>query len=155
MPETLGDVTQNVFEEGPEAHKLHMEFVVATGNSVRRGIHVKMNATGEVVEAAADDDAGEVIGVAKFGAAAEERVTIVMRGFAALWALCGAATTVPGPVKLSTITASATGDEAIDPTLRKYINTVSPAVAVIDYTLFVGWALTPGDDDDSTLVVLK
>ena len=154
MPESLGDVTQNIFEEGPEAHKLHMEFVVATGSSVRRGIHVKMNATGEVVEASADDDAGEVIGVAKFGAAADERVTIVMRGFAAVWALCGAASTVPGPAKLGAIIASATSDEATDPSLRKYINTVSPAVAVIDFSLFVGWVLTPGNDADSTLVVL-
>ena len=154
MPTTLGDVSANVFEEGPEAHKLHMEFVVATGNSVHRGIHVKMDATGKIVEAAAGDNMDDCIGVAHAGALADERVTIVMRAFAAVWALCGAATTNAGPGELSTVIVSASGDEALDPTLRKYINTVAPTDTVAATANTVGHILTAGNDGDSTLVAL-
>ena len=153
MPETLGDVSVNVFEEGPEAHKLHMEFVVATGQLVRKGMHVKMDATGKLLHAASGDASDLCIGVAHANAEADERVTVVMRHFTAVWAQTGAASTDAGPAELGAIVASG-GDEATDPTLRKYVATTAGTGANDQPANTVGHILTPGEDGDPTLVAI-
>jgi hypothetical protein len=100
MPATLGSVTTSVFEHTPEAHKLHMEFTVAAGQSVHKGDLVVLATNGRVQAAASADAAFKILGVAIHDGAAGEFVTVAMRGYAVVNAEAAAAALSAGPVQL-------------------------------------------------------
>lgn len=100
MPATLGDVTKNVFEHTPEAHKLHIEFVVQTGQTVHKGDPVVLHTDGTVKAAATADPAYKIIGVSIHDGAADERVTVAMKGYCVVIGEAAAASFNAGPCKL-------------------------------------------------------
>lgn len=79
MPYSLGNPTVNKGFLKSESHKLHQAFTVAAATTIYKAQPVKLNATGEVVPAAADEAKEVVIGFAVFGAEATEEVTVVMK----------------------------------------------------------------------------
>ncbi len=79
MPYSLGKPTENKGFLASESHKLSVGFTVATGETIYSAMPVSLNATGEVVEAAAEAAKTAVIGYAVFGALAGEEVTVVMK----------------------------------------------------------------------------
>lgn len=99
MPNILGDITKSVFLKEVESHKLHQEFEVNMGATIKRGQPVKLSGAGEKIEAAASGEANiNIIGYAIMDGAAGELVTVGMRGFAIIWAEA-TAIGVAGPVK--------------------------------------------------------
>ena len=100
MPASLGSVTKSVFEHTPEAHKLHMEFVVAAGQNVYKGDLVVLATNGRVQAAGAAVGAFAVLGVAIHDGAAGEFVTVAMRAYAVVNGEAAAATLNAGAVQL-------------------------------------------------------
>lgn len=93
----LGNKTKTIFLKGIESHKLHHEFEVAEGATVKIGQPVKLNTTGFVVPAADDEPAVNIIGYSIHEGAAGELVTVGMKAFAIIWAMPNGATNA-GPV---------------------------------------------------------
>jgi hypothetical protein len=98
MLNNLGTTTESAFLKEIQSHKLHQEFAVATGETVYKGMPVKLNATGEIVPAGAAEPQMNIIGYCVMDGAEETLVTVGMRGFGIVWATSSAAMT-PGPVK--------------------------------------------------------
>lgn len=100
MPSTLGSTTTSRFEHAPEAHKLHLDFEVAAGQTVHKADPV-IFATNGKVQAAADDQAPHtIIGVSIHEATAGQRATIAMRGYTVVNAEAQAASLNAGPVEV-------------------------------------------------------
>lgn len=86
----MGGKSKTVFLKGVESHKIHHEFEVATGSTVKVGQPVKLNNDGLVVAAAAGD--GDVIlGYSIHDGAAGEMVTVAMRAYTIVYAMTSAA----------------------------------------------------------------
>lgn len=90
MPTTFGSVTRNIFEN-KEMQKLHLEFEVAAGQTIAKGQLVKLNTAGEVVAAAAADEAALIIGPSIHDAVAGELITVVCKGHVVVWGENGTA----------------------------------------------------------------
>ena len=87
MPNNLGDITKSVFLKEVESHKLHQEFEVAVGVSIKRGQPVKLTGAGEKIAPAGTAEANiNIIGYAIMDGEAGELVTVGMRAFAIIWA---------------------------------------------------------------------
>jgi len=140
MPTTLGSVTTSKFEKSPEAHKLHNEFVVKTGQAAYEADPVIFATDGDVQSAGAGASAETVIGIAMMDVAADERVTISMKGYALVNALAGAALNA-GPVELGAYDAT-TGK-------RKYV-TATTAAKTVGHSLHVATA----DGDEIQVCIL-
>lgn len=93
----FGDKTHTIFLKGIENHKLHQEFTVATGQTVKKGQPVVLNANGTVQAAAANADAYTIIGYSIHNGAAGELITVGMKAFTIIWA-SNAAPLNAGPV---------------------------------------------------------
>lgn len=127
----LGTQTKSVFLKQVESHKLHQEFEVAEGSAVKVGMPVKMNAVGEIVPLADDDDAGLCLGYSVHNAAGGETATIGMKAFAIVFAISEAAITTVRPVKVK-------GVSTVDTDLMSYENI---AVGATEVGMANGWAL--------------
>lgn len=146
MPTTFGEVTSAVFLNDPEAHKLHLEFVVKTAQVVNKGDAVILNTDGTVQAAGTAALGQDVIGVAVMKAAADERVTIAMKGYAVVKAVAAANAQVAGPVELG---AYNTGLE------RRAYAAVAGASDEIKASRLAGHSLTATADlNDEILVCL-
>lgn len=140
MPATLGDVTKNVFTHDPEAHKLHMSFVVAAGQTVHIGDPVILNANGTIQAAGVAALRITVLGIAIDDGIAGDRVTIAMKAFCAVVAEATADALTAGPVELAAWNAVTVR--------REYATTV-------DVTKYAGWVLNAlANNGDEILVVL-
>jgi len=133
----FGEVTKTIFLKQIQAHKLHQEFAVATGNAVKKGQAVKLNTAGEIVPAIAGELMGKVIGYSVHDAAAEELATIGMRAFTIVWAQSAGALDA-GPVKI--------GAAGADPIYATYVATALE-------TDVVGWALDSAAGADEMIRV--
>lgn len=91
------DTKKTLFLKGPESHKLHQEFVVAAGQTVKKGQPVTLNTDGEVVPAGANAASRTIIGYSVHTGAAAEYVTVAMKAYALVWAMPNAAVNA-GPV---------------------------------------------------------
>lgn len=141
MPATLGDVTKTVFIHDPEAHKLHMGFAVAVGQTVHKGDLVILNANGTVQAAGVAALRITIIGVSIHDGVAGDQVTIAMKAFCAVVAEATADALVAGPVELAAWNAV---------TVRREYATTA------DATKFVGWVLNAlANNGDEILVVLQ
>lgn len=132
----LGENPKTIFLKGIENHKLHHEFAVETGNSVKKGQPVKLTATGTVVPAAADEPVENIIGHSIHNGAADELITVGMKAMGIVWASPNAAVDA-GPVKYA-------GLNSTDSDYNAYA-----AVGAGAATLLYGWALdqaTAADD---------
>lgn len=135
----LGDKTKTVFLKGIESHKLHHEFQVAAGETIKVGQPVVLNSEGEVVPAAAAAKAGTVIGYSIHEGSAGEFVTVGMKAMAIVWASPGAALDA-GPVKYA-------GLNTTDNTYNNF------TAASADYSDLVGWALEDAEAADELIRV--
>lgn len=122
---TLGTTTKSLFLKGVENHKLHHEFMVATGATIKAGQMVKLNSTGEIVALAAGDNQDLFIGVAIHDAAEETLCTVATRGYTIIRAESGAALN-PGPVQAGTFDT---------------VNSVNEFVTSTGHDKSIGWAL--------------
>lgn len=132
----FGEQTKSVFLKSIESHKLHQEFEVKAGVSVKQGQPLKLVAADGTVEpAAAGDKANLIIGVAVQSRAAGELVTVGMKAFTIVWAQSLGAL-VAGPVKMAAAPA--------DPLYCGYEASTAVDQATtpaLDYSDVVGWAL--------------
>lgn len=113
MPSTLGDVTKTRFIDPPEAHKLHVEFVVADGQAVHEGDSVVLTADGKVQAAAAATPKYKIPGVSIHDGAEKENVTIAMKAYTVVVAEANAQCDA-GPVQLGNYNA-VTGNREFGP----------------------------------------
>lgn len=90
---SFGEKTKTVYLNGIEAHKLHLEFNVGTGSTVKKGQPVVLNSDGTVrpIAGTAGADAAAIIGYSVHDGAAGELITVGMRAFAVVYAEAGAA----------------------------------------------------------------
>lgn len=102
MPESLGTATQTLFLHDVEAHKLHLEFQAQA--IIKAGQLVKMHSSEKISPCAAGDAENIIIGIALTDAAADELVTVGVRGYAVIYAKSSAAT-VAGPVEIGAYTS--------------------------------------------------
>lgn len=82
----FGDKTRTIFLKGIENHKLHQEFEVAAGQTIKKGQPIILNANGTVQAAGATPDAHTVIGYSIHNGAAGELVTVGMKAFTIVYA---------------------------------------------------------------------
>lgn len=131
MPITqLGSNSKTIFLKGPESHKLHHQFEVATGQSVKKGQPVILNTDGTVQVAAANQVAKNVIGVTIHDGGAGDLVTVAMKAYTIVWGTSAAALNA-GPVKYVGVNGT-DGD---------YMNYAAADAAADAYSDVVGWAL--------------
>ncbi len=150
MPATLGSATISRFLVDPEAHKLSLEFDVETAQVVHKGDAVVLSADGKVQAAASGDPLYKVIGYSLHDGdatvAGKTRVTVVMRGFAVVYAEAAAASLDAGAVKLG---AWNTGN------LRREFAAITGADDAAKLALLAGHNLSQvTSDGDQILVVL-
>lgn len=124
----FGETTQTIFLKQIQSHKLHHEFEVATGATIKKGQAVKLNTAGEVVPAVAGELEHLVIGYSVHDGLAGELVTIGMKAFTIVWAQSAGALDA-GPVKI--------GAAGADPLYATYV----AAVHATPGADTVGWAL--------------
>lgn len=129
----LGDQTRTLFLKGPEAHKLHHEFTVATGSTIKKGQPVKLNTSGDIVPLGAADERHLMIGHSIHNGKAGELVTIVMVAHMIIIAQADAELNA-GPVKYKGMSAVA-GD-------KDYSVYVAATTAVTTQ----GWALDKAEE---------
>jgi len=142
MPGQIGDTTKTLFLNGPEAHKLHLEFEVAAGATIAKGQLVTLDATGKVTPAVAGDLEYNILGVSMHDGVGDDGdlVTIATRGYSVIYAEAGAALDA-GAVE---------GDNGPG---TEYPQVVIPAA---DYASVVGWSLDVAVDiGDVVRVLLK
>lgn len=94
----FGDKTQTIFLKGIENHKLHQEFEVATGQAVKKGQPVILNANGTVQAAGSNPDVYTIIGYSIHNGAAGELITVGMKAFVIVYASNSGNTLNAGPV---------------------------------------------------------
>lgn len=82
----LGNQTKTIFLKGIENHKLHQEFEVADGSTIKKGQPVKLNTDGQVVPAAVDELNQNIIGWSIHDGQEKEFVTVGMRAMGIVWA---------------------------------------------------------------------
>lgn len=146
MPNTLGTATKRRFLHEAEAHKLHLEFVVETAQTVKAGDQVKLANNGKIQLAASTEPMVNIIGVALKDGAAGERVTVAMKAYCTVVGEAGAATLNAGPVKLGAWNAT---------TLRREFTASAGATAHEKIAETVGYNLTQvAADGDEILVAL-
>jgi hypothetical protein len=145
MPSTLGSVTKHVFEYGPEAHKLHLEFVVATGQTIHKGDPVLQDTAGKLTAAGAAAPNHTMIGVAIHDAGQGEFCTVAMRGFTVVIGESAAGSQNCGPVKLGSWNGT---------TLRRAYAAVTGTDDAAKLALLAGHAIEPGDAAVEIKVVL-
>lgn len=92
---STGSTTRNTFHNGPEVHKLHLEFGIKTGETIHKGQLVKLNTDGSIMPLAKGDPAGLCIGVSihEGKSAYGDLVTVAMRGYTVIEAVSGIAST--------------------------------------------------------------
>jgi len=99
MPYTFGNQSKSTFLNGPESHKLHLEFEASAGINV--GQPCKMHADGgKVVPCVADDNEILMVGVSIHPgfSAYGDKIVLATRGFTVV--MCQSADAVtPGPVQ--------------------------------------------------------
>ena len=134
----FGGTSKTIWLKGPEAHKLHNEFEVAEGE-VKVSQPVILDAEGKVKAAPAGTKKNLIIGYSIHNGKADELVTVVMVGFAMIYAKPAAAVTA-GPVKTGVMNS---GDNA-------YLSVANTT----DATDQMGWAIDAGDANDIVRVVL-
>lgn len=125
----FGENTETLFLKGFEAHKLHHEFTVASGEGalpVRKAQPVKLNAEGEVVPAAAAEDGHKIIGYSIHNGNPGELVTIALKAYGIVYCKPKAAV-VAGPVEYD-------GQNTAEP---EYISVKAASAA----GKLMGWAL--------------
>ena len=135
MPNNLGTEGKSVFLKEIENHKLHQEFEVNVGQSIKRGQPVVLAGSAELVNPAGTAEANiNIIGYAVHNGEAGELVTVGMRAYAIIWAEAKSAM-VPGPVKY----------DSYNGTTEK--NVSEDGAVAADHT---GWVLddaaAPGDE---------
>lgn len=144
MPASLGSVTKARFEHDPEAHKLHIEFDVAAGQTVHQADPVVMATNGDVQAAASGDSVFKLVGVSIHDGIAAERVTISMKGYCVVNGEAAAAPFDAGSCKLGAWNAT-TG-------LREYA-AVTGADDAAKTALAVGFNLTQVTADGAAVKV--
>lgn len=100
MPSTLGSTTTSRFEHSPEAHKLHIDFEVASGQTVHEGDPVVLTAAGDIQAAASGASAETLLGVAIMDGTAGNRATVSMKGYCEVNGEAAAASLSAGPIEL-------------------------------------------------------
>jgi hypothetical protein len=141
MPSTLGTETKSVFINEAESHKLHLEFVVATGSTVYKSTPVKLHTDGTIKPLAAGESPVLSIGVAIHDGVADARVTVAMKAYCVVRASALETSFVAGPVKFQ--------DYDVTNERGRYSKTT------VTYANCVGWSLSAGTAaDDEILVAL-
>jgi len=139
----LGTQTNSVFLKEVQSHKLHQEFIVAVGATVKVGQAVKLDNAGDIVPAATGEVRRNIIGFSIHNATAGETATIGMKAFGLIWARANADSQNAGPVAFKGQSA-VVGDEDYG----KY--------GAIDGTGtdLAGWALDAGDEDEQIRIAI-
>lgn len=153
---TFGEATKKTIFLTVESHKLHKEFFVPAGTTVRYAQPVKLDADGNVVPLAAGDNRNLCIGVSIHNSPknpyGSSQVTVLMKGFSSI--LCRAASAVTaGPVQITGyVSEVGPGDPEAETDTWYGRNTVEQALAT-DADIF-GWAIEPADADGDVEVVI-
>ena len=135
------DTTGTIYLKGAESHKLHHAFSVAASSTVHVGQPVKLNAAGEVVPAAAAEDAMNIIGYSVHKGTAGDEVTIAMKAYALIYVKPNGATLNAGPVQYNGVN-----------TVENQFGSVAVASAA---SKLMGWCLSPTSvANEKTLVAL-
>lgn len=148
MLTAFGQETHTIFLKGVEAHKLHHEFAVATGSTVKRGQPVVLTAEGDVKPATSGEKSAKIIGVTIHNGKEKELVTIAMKAYGVIYAMPNAALDA-GPVAYDGLNTSQTDPQgpgfntATDGTTGIYS---SFKAASADGSDLAGWALDQADD---------
>lgn len=100
----FGEKPRTIFLKGIENHKLHQEFEVATGQTVKKGQPVILNADGTVQAAAANAAAYTIIGYSIHNGGPGELITVGMKAFTIVYASNSAAIDA-GPVAYNGLNA--------------------------------------------------
>lgn len=139
----FGDETKSIFLNDIESHKLHLAFVVAAATTIKKGFPVKLNATGQIVNAIGDGtDAHLIIGYSIQDAIAGDYCTVGVRGYAVVYARAKTALT-PGPVFYA-------GPDVVETEYSMYDDTSVTAANMNGWSLDVAAAL-----HDEIRVLLK
>ena len=150
----LGSETNTIFLKGVEAHKLHHEFVVATGASVKRGQPVTLNVEGEVVPATGTSKFKDIIGHSIHNGKAGDLVTVAMKSYGIVYAMPKTALNA-GPVAYD-------GLNTTQPKQNVGFNTPSFGgdgiygsykAAAADGSDLAGWALDKAEDANDLIRV--
>lgn len=144
MPSTIGSATVSRFLNEVEAHKLHLEFTVAAGQSVNAGDQVIFANNGTVQSAGTAAAVNTVIGVALHAAAAGEKVTIGMRPYCVVIAEAAAINLNAGPVQLGAWNGT---------TGRREFAAAAGATAHERHAVTVGFNLTQATADGEEILV--
>ena len=141
----LGTNTESIFLKEVNSHSLFEEFAVATGNAVKKGAPVKLDATGGLIPAAANDRLAVVIGYSLHDAGAEEYATVAMKAKGIVFARSAGALAT-GPVKFAGMNATETD----------YANYVAITGNASEDGLLSGWALevAAGADEEITVAIV-
>lgn len=130
----LGEQPRTIFLKGIESHKLHQEFEVSDGATVKKGQPVILHTDGTVKPAPADADVYTIIGYSIHNGGAGDLVTVGMKAFTIVFASSNAAINA-GPVQYKGLHATLAGGNFYN----QFANS-STAAKVI------GWALDKADD---------
>lgn len=83
----FGGKSKTIFLNEAESHKLHLAFEVAAGVTVKRGMPLKLNSAGLLVNMAGDgSDAHLRVGYSIHNGVAGDEVTLACRGYAVIFA---------------------------------------------------------------------
>lgn len=124
----FGGKSKTIFLNDVEAHKLHLEFEVGTGSTVKKGQPVVLNDDGTVrpIAGALGADAVAIIGYSIHNGEAGENITVGMRAYAVTYAEAGAVSQKAGMVFATNVA----------PTDPEMVRWVAGAAATMH-----GWAL--------------
>lgn len=150
MPYTFGNVAKSTFLNGPESHKLHLEFEAT--DDINVGQPCKMHADGGKVSPCAADDAEKLmvgISIHPGKSAYGDYVVLATRGYAVIYAQSTAAVT-PGPVQYKGYDAG-TGYNKV----ATLAAVTTPAEdAALPSSLHFGWALDKATEAGQIIRVL-
>lgn len=134
----FGDNTESLFLKGFEAHKLHHEFQVATGDPVLKGQPVVLTDEGEVKPATTGETYVKIIGYSIHNGNPGELVTIAMKAYGIVYCRPNAAV-VAGPIQYD-------GQNTDTPRFAS-------VAAATDATTLMGWALDEAEAADEEIRV--
>lgn len=142
MPYLFGTDTKTILLKH-ESHKLHQEFEVNTGQTVKKGQPVVIAADEKVQAAGTGSTTQQIIGISLHDGIAGELVTVMMKAYAIIFAECETNTLAAGPVRIgsSAVYNATTGYVLIDD-------------ATVTHANQLGWAIEGGDDGDIVRVAL-
>lgn len=88
---STGSTTKNTFRNGPEVHKLHLEFTPAAGEVIHKGQPVVLEEDGTISGAVAASEEEDIIGVSihEGSSAYGDTVVIAMRAYTVIEAVNG------------------------------------------------------------------